>query len=161
MIRYVLAIVLTTALLGIGVAGVDHVATVRSEAQVERQLAEIESAVTALRDTEELTPPGQPGARRVVELDLPADRFASRRATTLRLQPDPRGITTIEYRVGDRMTRTKHVEAIVRNRETATGTTDLSGRTGRVTLALSLVAARADSENDTAAHVALAVRDGG
>ena len=95
------------------------------------------------------------------ELDLPADRFASRRATTLRLQPDPRGITTIEYRVGDRMTRTKHVEAIVRNRETATGTTDLSGRTGRVTLALSLVAARADSENDTAAHVALAVRDGG
>ncbi|CCQ32359.1 hypothetical protein HLRTI_001018 [Halorhabdus tiamatea SARL4B] len=157
MIRYVLAILLTVALLGIGVAGVDHATTIRSEAQVETQIAEIESAVTSLHETEEPTPTEQAGARRVLELDLPSSGFASEPVDTFRIRPDAPGITTIEYRVDGRMTRTKHIETIIKNHNASDGTTDLSGVTGRVTLALSLTAARSAPGSDPGTYVTLRV----
>ncbi|WEL21585.1 hypothetical protein [Halorhabdus sp. BNX81] len=157
MIRYVLAIILTTALLGIGVAGVDHAATVRSEQQVENQIAKLETAAMSLLETEEPTPRGQKGPRRIVELDLPSAGFASKTVDTFRIRPDPRGVSIIEYRVDERMTRTEHVEATIRNTDSSNGMTAFGDHTGTVTVALSLSQASDSPDNDREVYIALRV----
>jgi len=162
MIRYVLAIVLTTALLGIGVAGVDHAATIRSEQQVETQVAKIESAATSLLETEEPTPPGRNGARRVIELDLPGDGFASKPVEMLRIRPDPSGVSIIEYRIDERVNRTRHVGTIIENQNAgSSNVTDLSGQKGSVTLALSLESTTGGTYRDREVYVALRVQSRG
>jgi len=157
MIRYVLAIILTTALLGIGVAGVDHAATVRSEQQVETQIAKLESAAMSLLDTEEPTPSGQQGARRIVDLDFPSGGFTSKAVDTFRIRPNPKGVSLLEYSVSGRVTRTRHVGASVRNLGAANGTTIFDGHTGTVTIALSLTEARGEPERSSEVYIALRV----
>lgn len=162
MIRYVLAVILTAALLAIGMAGVDHAATVRSEQQVETQVEEIESAVTELVETEEPTSPARDGARRVLELDLPDDDLTSKPVEVLRIRPDPGGVSIVEYRVDGRINRTKYVDAIIENsNDGSSEVTDLSGQQGTVTLVLSLKREQSDTDRPSKVSIGLEVRSAG
>lgn len=76
MLRVSVAVVLAVALLGVAQPAVEDARSIAAERAVERELAEIERAITELR-TEAAVPYGQPGARRVVTLDLPERAFAS------------------------------------------------------------------------------------
>lgn len=159
MIRYVLAVILTAALLAIGMAGVDHAATVRSEQQVETQVEEIESAVTELVETEAPTSPGRDGARRVLELDLPDDDLTSKPVEVLRIRPDPGGVSIVEYRVDGRINRTEYVDAIIENsNDGSSEVTDLSGQQGTVTLVLSLKREQSDTARPSKVSIELEVR---
>jgi len=108
-IRYVLAVVLTAALLGASYAAIDQVAVERSEAQIERAIADVEAAAQSLARAEEVPPPGVDGPRRVVT-----------------------------YRFDGRSTRTTVVDVPIRSADSEGGSIDLSGESGRLTIVLEL-----------------------
>lgn len=151
MIRYVLAIVLTVAVLSIGMAGIDHAAAVRSEQQVDTQIAAIEAAAVSLVANDDVPPPGHPGPRRVVELDLPRDGRLSSAVDSLVVEPDRR-LQNESVEVGDGSRalyqfdgRAKRVVSLdvrirdaLRDGTTETTVVDLSGETGQKTLVLEL-----------------------
>ena len=87
MIRYVLAVVLTAALVGIGWAGLDHAAAVRSEQQVENQVAAIDAAAVSLLANDDPPATGQDGARRVLDLAFPHGGLTSNAVETLHIRP--------------------------------------------------------------------------
>lgn len=139
MIRYVLAVVLTAALLGVSYAAVDHATVQRSEAQVERAIADLETAAESLVATEEQPPPGADGPRRTVRVDLPTDGFTTATVGTLVFDPDPgTGSTVVTYRFENRATHTTVIDVLVRNGATGPRTIDLSGESGRLTVLLEL-----------------------
>jgi hypothetical protein len=154
MIRYALAVVLTTALLGIGMAGVEHASTVRSEQQVENQIAAIETAAVSLAEHDDVPPPGQPGPRRVVELDLPQNGFLSTAVGSFTIEPDRVSTSDDEVVVANGSTarfgfddRAAHAITLdVRIRtprsESEAPAVDLSGERGTKTVILALRADR-------------------
>lgn len=138
-IRYVLAVVLTAALLGASYAAIDQAAVQRSETQVERAIADVEAAAQSLAETEELPPPGADGPRRVVRVDLPADGFTTSPVETLTFDPVPgTGSTVVTYRFDGRATRTTVVDVPIRNAHRGVERIDLSGESGRLRIALEL-----------------------
>lgn len=69
MIRVVLAVVLTTALLGVSFPVIDEARRDHTETTVETELREVERAATSLLTTDD---PAEDGARRIIEIRLPA-----------------------------------------------------------------------------------------
>jgi len=151
-IRYVLAVVLTVALVGIGWAGLEHATAVRSEGQVENQIAEIDEAAVSLVENDDPPGTGQGRARRVVELDFPRNSLTSERVRTFHIRPAPGNVSVAEYTFDGRAVRTVTIDARIRDSNTnTTGTVDLSGETGTTTVVLTL------REDDDGAYVELRV----
>ncbi len=75
MIRLVLAVVLTLALVGLSMPAVDRAGTVRTDERVGSDVATLDCAAAALLEHEELPPPGTAGPRRIVTLSLPSPSF--------------------------------------------------------------------------------------
>ena len=141
MIRYVLAVVLAAALVSIGWAGFDYAAAVRSEQQVENQVASIDEAATSLVEHDDPPATGQPGARRVVELRFPHGGLTSERIDRFHIRPTGANVSIAEYSVDGRPVRTVTIDARVRDGNTnATVTAGLSGETGTTTVVLALKA---------------------
>lgn len=142
MIRYVLAIVLTAALLGVAFSAVDRGARMQSDRQVESELVAIETAATSLLEDEQLPPGGEDGPRRIVEVELPAGGLLADPVATFvvsRLSGTERSVAS--YRVeGTARQRTVLDAPIVADDG---GSLDLSGRSGTVRLVLEL---RQDSD---------------
>jgi hypothetical protein len=139
MIRYVLAVILTTAILGVAIVGVDHAGTIRGERQVENQIAAVDQAANSLLDNEDPPPPGQDGARRVVELDLPKDGFTSDSVETLIFERQPgTNVTLVTYRFDGRSEQTESIEAPIENADPGTTLLDFSGSTDSHVLVLEL-----------------------
>ena len=156
MIRYVLAVVLTAALVGIGWAGLDHAAAVRSEQQVENQVAAIDAAAVSLLANDDPPATGQDGARRVLELDFPHGGLTSNAVETLHIRPTAGNVSVAEYTFDGRATHTVVIGAPIRDGNTnTTATVDLSGETGTTTVVLTLEA------DDGAEYVELRVPTGG
>jgi len=164
MIRYALAVVLTTALLAIGMAGVQHAATVRSEQQVENQIAKIETAAVSLAEHDDVPPPGQPGPRRVVELDLPHNGFLSTAVESFTIEPDRAAASddekaivangsTARFRFDGRADHAIALDTRIRapRGESETRAVDLSGERGTKTVILEL---RADDHGQYVVVVA-------
>jgi hypothetical protein len=151
MIRYALAVVLTTAVLAIGMAGVEHAATVRSEQQVETQIAKIETAAVSLAEHDDTPPQGQPGPRRVVELDLPQNGVLSTAVGPLTIEPDRAAASdgeeaivangsTAMFQFDGRARHALTIDVRVRapRGESETPAVDLSGERGTKTVILEL-----------------------
>lgn len=101
MIRYLLAIVLAVALLGIALSAVETGATMASEQAVESQISTIELEATELVETEEPPRPGQDGPTRTLELTLPSDGFVSESVTRFAVIPNTESNrSTVSYQVG-------------------------------------------------------------
>lgn len=156
MIRYVLAVVLTVALVGIGWAGLEHAAAVRSEGQVENQVAEIEEAAVSLVEHDDPPGTGQDGPRRVVELDFPRDSLTSERVRRFHIRPASGNVSVAEYTFDGRAVHTVTIDVEIRDANTnTTDTVDLSGETGTTTVVLTL------REDDGTAYVELRVPPAG
>ncbi|WP_121743845.1 DUF7311 family protein [Natronorubrum halophilum] len=141
MIRYVLAVVLTIALLAISIPAIDAAATMNSERQVDASLAAIDNKATSLIETEEVTPDGHPDPRRVVEMTLPRDTLTTAEVDRFELVPyESGGYTHARYVLEDGTTREAVLdERIVWNDPEGNETTELGGA-GEHRLALVLVA---------------------
>lgn len=150
MIRYVLAVVLTVALVGIGWAGLEQAAAVRSEQQVENQLARIDEAAVSLVEHDDPPARGTQPARRVISLDFPHDSLTATSVEKLWIRPSPGDVSVAEYTFDGRASHTRTIDARIRSAGSIP-LSDLSGETGTVTVVLSL------RENNGSEYVELRV----
>lgn len=86
MIRYVLAVLLTVAILAVAIPAVDRAATVNSEEKVESSVAKIDEAATSLAEQEDPSPEGHPPPQRTVTVRLPRDTFTSESVDHLEIE---------------------------------------------------------------------------
>lgn len=86
MIRYVLVAVLAVAILALGYTGVDRVASMNSQSQVEDNVNEIEAAASSLMEQESPPPEGHPPPQRTVTLDLPSDTLTTHSLSALEIE---------------------------------------------------------------------------
>jgi hypothetical protein len=140
MIRYVLAVLLTTALLGVGFAALQEVAAVRGETQVEGEIADIERAAVSLLAHDDPAPAGENPPRRVLDLDLPSGGFASEPVETLVFEPVAgTNRTAVRYRFDGRSVSTVYLDAPLVNAADGPPTLNLSGSAGSRTVVLELL----------------------
>lgn len=140
MIRVVLAVVLAIALVGVAVPALEYGAGVNSEQQVGSEVAKIGNAATSLVENEELPPPGQSGAQRVVSVSLPGDSRTTRPVEHLEIERHGnRSVAT--YRVEGRSEQVAHIDAPIVN-----GTNDTVELGGSGTRDLVLTLERDGSE---------------
>ncbi|MFC4541102.1 hypothetical protein ACFO5R_04055 [Halosolutus amylolyticus] len=140
MIRYVLAAMLTVALLAVAMPAVDSGARMNSERQLDAGIAAIDDAATSLADNEEVTPQGHPDPQRVVEVTFPESTLTTKGVDHFELVPHENGsYTHARYVLEDGTTREEVVdEKIVWNDPEGNETTELGG-TGEQRLALLLL----------------------
>ena len=139
MIRYVLAVLLAVAIVGLAMPAVNDAAVDNSEAAVRGEIADLDAAATALVDTEEVPPPGREraSARRVVTVTFPEQSPTSRAVRFVRIEPHhEHGFSTVTYAVGERPSEQLRIDATVVG--PGNGTVRLGGSERR-TLVLTLV----------------------
>ena len=151
MIRYVLAALLTIALLAIAMPAIDRGAEMNSERQVDATIAEIDEAATSLAATEEVSPEGHPDPKRVIEVSFPESTLTTAGVDHVELVPYENGSHThVRYVLDSGMTREDVIdEKIVWDDPTGNETTELGG-TNRQRLGLFLL----PDETDTPVVVA-------
>lgn len=139
MIRYVLAALLTVAIVGISMGAIGYGATVGSERRIDADVAAIDRAATALFDDEELPPAGGRGPRRVVTVSLPEDSITSAPLESFELERTRNAYTTATYRVEGGTERTRVIAApIVHADANRNRTLELEGTGADVRLVLVL-----------------------
>lgn len=140
MIRYVIAVVLATAVLGLGFAALDEGAAIRGERATEGAVAAVERGAVSLVEHDDVVPGASEPARRVVEIDLPVDSRTSRAVETLVFERiEGTNATLARYRVPGRSEQQVVIDAPIVSADGAE-TVDLGGAQGRQTLVLELVA---------------------
>ncbi len=103
MIRYLLAVLFTVALVGLTLQGLTHVSPEQSDRQVQGELTKIDEAATSLLQEEPQPHSNAPGARRYVTLSLPQESMTTTQAGEIRLhvsydaENNPQSATAIEY----------------------------------------------------------------
>ncbi|MFC7058060.1 DUF7311 family protein [Halovenus salina] len=137
MIRYVVAVLLATALLGVGFVAVERVSAVRAETQLNGELSAIERAAASLLEHDDPTPAGPP-PRRVLDVRLPTAGFATVGVETLVFEPVGNR-TVVRYQLGGRPATTRILDVALVNAVDGARTLDVSGRTGSQTVVLELV----------------------
>lgn len=116
MLRVVVSVVLAAALLGVAQPAIEDARETAAERAVERELVAVERAVTDLR-SEAAVPYGQPGARRVVVLDLPERSFGSAGVAYVAIGGLPEGDGSgnlLAYEVADRPPNTVRLDVDLR-----------------------------------------------
>ena len=129
MIRYVLIVLVTVALLVLSMPAIDRAATLNTERQVDTTLAAIDDAATDLESNEEVTPAGHPDPQRVVDLTLPASTLTTEGVDHFELDPHENGgYTHARYVLADGTTREQTIDAtIVWNDPDSTDATEIGG----------------------------------
>lgn len=146
MIRYVVAIVLTVALVVLAVPAIERGASMNTQRQVDTSIAAIDDAATSLADSGELSPDGHPNSRRVVDVTLPRGSLTTATVDHFEITPRANGsYSAVRYVLEDGTTRETAIgEPIVWNDPAANESVELGG-TGGIRLALTL---QADENGD-------------
>lgn len=137
MIRYVLAVLLTVALVATASAGLERASAVRGEQQVETELAKIDAAAVSLMEADDVPPPGQVGPRRVVTLDLPEGGLTTASVDGLVFEREANA-TIVRYRFDGRQPQSMLIDAPIVNAAASEQRIELGGRASTVTMALVL-----------------------
>lgn len=137
MIRYILAVLLTVALVATSLAGLERVSAVRGEQQVETELEKVDAAAVSLVETDDVPPPGRVGPRRVVTLDLPEDGLTSASADRIVFDREANA-TIVRYRFDGRQPQSFLIDAPIVNTASGENSVELGGRTSSVTITLVL-----------------------
>ncbi|GAB3664933.1 DUF7311 family protein [Halopiger thermotolerans] len=87
MIRYVVAVLLTLAILGLAGLAIDDAAGETTERELRSELAALEAAAIDLETTEELSPAGHSNPQRVVEFSVPTDSLTRAGVDRLEIEP--------------------------------------------------------------------------
>ncbi|WP_222917454.1 hypothetical protein [Natrinema sp. SYSU A 869] len=144
MIRYVVAVVLTIALIALAVPAIERGASMNSQRQVETSIAAIDDAATSLTETEETPPDDHPAPRRVVDVTLPQRSLTTESVDHFEITPRE-SYSSVRYVLADGTTREAAIgERIVWNDPAATESVELGG-VGTTRLALTL---RSDVNGD-------------
>ena len=125
MIRYVLAVLLTVAILGLAMPAVEDTAGKQSDQQVANQVAKIEGSAVSLVENEELPPEGKTGARRSITLRFPGDSLLSRPVTDFEIERIRSNLSVVRYTVEGRSRQRLFIDAPVAS--AADGKIELGG----------------------------------
>lgn len=137
MIRYVIAVVLLVAILGLSLPAIDQVAGDRSESQVRAIATTIEEQALELQRTEEPPPDGVRGPQRVFDAKFPGKGIASKPVTTFEMVPHrDDNLTVLTYRIEGRSRERIVIETVIVNE--AGNPVRLSSPTGEGTYRLRL-----------------------
>lgn len=139
-IRYVLAVILTVALVGLGVAALEYGSAVRAEGEVETTITKLDATAGELFETADPPVADEPPAQRRLTLTFPGDGPTSERADTLeftRATEEP--ITHVTARIEGRATQQMRLDAPLQYENESQF--DLAGYTGEQTVVLQLVEA--------------------
>lgn len=101
MIRYVIAIVLASAMMAVTMPAIDDTAAFNSEKQVEQELAAIEEAAISLLYNEELSATESLTPTRQVTVSFPRDSLTSDSISMVRFEPEP-NVTVATFHVEGR-----------------------------------------------------------
>lgn len=127
MIRYVLAVALSVALLALAVPAIDHAATKNTERTLEANVASIDEAATSLAADEEVSPDGHPEPRRIVSVSLPEGSLTTAGVDHFEIVPHG-NYSTARYVLEDGTTRQQILdERIVHEDPDANRTVELAG----------------------------------
>ena len=111
MIRYVLAALLTVALVGVSMGVISYGAGVSSERQVSSDVIQLDRAAQSILADEDLPPNAENGPQRVVTIRFPADSPTATPLDTFEVQRVNESLTTVTYRIDGRTTRTHVIDA--------------------------------------------------
>lgn len=149
MIRYVLAVALVVAVLGLSATALDHGATLRGESEAASAVERIGTAAVDLHENEVLAPAGGPAPQRVIEVTLPGEGVTSASPARLTVERTAgENLTRVSYRFAGRAERSHVIDAPIVRDTGSTGAADgalegsfrLGGYNGDTTLRLRLVA---------------------
>lgn len=140
MIRYVLAVILTVALLGIAMAAVDAAGSEISERRVQTAISDVEAAADELAADEELSPPGHPNPQRVVELQLPDRSLLTEGVSRFEIEP-LHGVdaSVVRYALEDGTTGEERIDGRIVYRDPTGNEVTVIGASGRQPLTLVLL----------------------
>lgn len=146
MIRYVLAALLTVALLSVTGLALDQTASDNTERELRAGITALEDAGIDLRENEELSPEDHPNPQRVVELEMPADSLTTEGVSQFEVEPvNGTDVSFVRYVLDDGTTHRAIVdERIVYRDATENRSTEIRG-SGRQTVTLVLLP---DAEGD-------------
>lgn len=114
MIRYVVAIILTVALVGVGLAGVDYAATANSDQAVTGGVTELEDAATSLLQDDELPPEGHLGPKRWVTIEMPDRSLTEKPVEHFEIRRiDDHSV--VRYRIGSGPAKTRTMNVPITN----------------------------------------------
>lgn len=140
MIRYVIAVALATALLGLGLAALEEGAAIRGETEAEGAIATVDRAAVSLLEHDDLVPAGTDPPRRVVTLDLPTAGLTSAPVDTLVFERvDGSNVTVVRYGVDGRAEHRAVIDAPLVSANGERNVIDLSDERGKQGLVLELV----------------------
>lgn len=126
MIRYVLAALLTAALVTMALPVIDDVAAANSQEQVRTEVLEIKEATQSLVRNEEVVSSGLSGGHQIVTIELPDRSKTSRAVRNVTIEPNhAHRFTTISYSVEGQSPEQVHIDAIVVGSDN--GTVTLTG----------------------------------
>ncbi|RQG93120.1 hypothetical protein EA462_02640 [Natrarchaeobius halalkaliphilus] len=111
MIRYVLAVLLTVALVALSVPAIEHGATVQSDRQVDGDVGAIERAAVSLIEHEELPPDGQPPPQRFVTVSLPDDSMTTTPVARFEIERTSDHTSVVTVSLEDSSPRTIGIDA--------------------------------------------------
>lgn len=104
--RYVVAALLTVALVAMAAPAVDRGASLNTHREVETSIAAIDEAATSLVETEEPSPEGHPDPQRVVRVTLPRDSPTTAAVDRFEIVPQAdRNASVVRYVLEDGTTR--------------------------------------------------------
>lgn len=126
MIRYVLAVLLTLAILGLAGFALEDAAGERTERELQSEIAAVEAAAIDLEAAEELSPAGHPNPRRVVEFTVPTRSSTGVGVDHLEIEPVAADASVARYVLADGTRGRAILEArIVARDPTANRTTEI------------------------------------
>lgn len=111
MIRTVVAVLLTVAILGVAAPSIERGAAVYSENAVERQLTDVERASVSLVENEAVPPAGVRGPRRTITVSFPGDSLKSEAVASVRIERVDANFSVASYSVEGRTEQQLVVDA--------------------------------------------------
>lgn len=111
MIRTILAVLLTVAMVAVAVPAVDHAAGARGDQQAQATVADIEHAAKSLYVAEDAPPAGVTGPRRTISVSFPTDGLTVDAVSSFTIESVAKERAVITYRVNGRQQKVVHVEA--------------------------------------------------
>lgn len=139
MIRYVLAVILTVALLALSVPAIDLVAGTQTERQFATDMSDLEDATVSLYENEEVSHDGAPSPQRTVTLSFPGKSLTTVPVDYVRIDRVHDESSIGSYRAEGRSERQQTIEAPLSPRDQAKNETiELGGSDEEITIVLRL-----------------------
>ncbi|MFC6757798.1 MULTISPECIES: DUF7311 family protein [Haloarcula] len=117
MIRVVVAVLLTVAIIGVSVPAIERGAMTNSEKIVEQQVSELSTASVSLVENEQVPPDGVRGPQRSVTLTFPDDSLTSVPLAKFRIERHSENFSILRYRLEGGTDQQTTIDAPIVNNE--------------------------------------------